>query len=300
MKVRKAVFPVAGLGTRFLPATKAIPKEMLPVLDRPVIEYAVQEAWDAGIEMIIFVTGRGKGALADHFDHVIELEETLRAKGNDAMLQQLVSALPREGTLVQVRQKQPLGLGHAVWCARHLVGDEPFAVLLPDDLVLPPVTGPQAGVPVLQQMVDRFETYQSSIIAVADVPRAETRRYGVIAPQESGVQPDGTVALRALVEKPHPDQAPSTLAIIGRYILTPEVFGHLEHGRRGAGGEIQLTDALMALLDGQSMYGYQFSGSRFDCGDKVGFQMANLEMALRTPDIHERLLPQLRARLAQI
>ncbi|MBF0159484.1 MAG: UTP--glucose-1-phosphate uridylyltransferase [Magnetococcales bacterium] len=303
MKVRKAVLPVAGLGTRFLPATKSIPKEMLPVVDRPIIDYAVSEAWDAGIEQIILVTGRGKGALEDYFDHAVELETTLSAKGNLSSLQSLLDRLPKDGTISYVRQQQPLGLGHAVWCARHLVGNEPFAVLLPDDLIAPPMAGAYTGIPTLRQMVQQFELLNAPVIAAMEVAPSDVSKYGIIDPiggvPESQNGPDDLVAIRGLVEKPAPEQAPSSLAIIGRYILPPELFTLLEQGKRGAGGEIQLTDALVQLLAQQPVYGYRFHGTRFDCGTKVGFQMANLELALRHEALRVQLLPFFRAQLSK-
>ncbi|MBF0124306.1 MAG: UTP--glucose-1-phosphate uridylyltransferase GalU [Magnetococcales bacterium] len=296
MKVRKAVLPVAGLGTRFLPATKSIPKEMLPVVDRPIIDYAVSEAWDAGIEQVILVTGRGKGALEDYFDHAVELETTLSAKGNLASLRCLLDGLPKDGTISYVRQQQPLGLGHAVWCARHLVGNEPFAVLLPDDLIAPPLDGAYAGVPTLRQMVQQFERLGVAVVAAMEVAAADVSKYGIIDPRH---EVDDLVAINGLIEKPAPEQAPSSLAVIGRYILPPEIFTLLERGQRGAGGEIQLTDALVQLLAQQPMYGYRFHGTRFDCGTKVGFQMANLEMALRHETLRAQLLPFFRTQIAK-
>jgi UTP--glucose-1-phosphate uridylyltransferase len=275
-RVRKAVFPVAGLGTRFLPATKAMPKEMLPVVDKPLIQYAVEEAQAAGIEQFIFVTGRGKSALEDHFDHSYELEATLRERGKAAEVVEINAWMPKPGQLSYTRQQRPLGLGHAVWCARDLVGDEPFAVLLADDLIL-------ARTPCLQQMVEARAKVGGNLIAVMDVPRAHTKRYGIL----DAVAEDGSlVRARGVVEKPAPEQAPSTLAVIGRYILEPEVFEHLGRIGRGAGNEIQLTDALARMIGGKSAFhGFRFEGRRFDCGDKVGFLEATVAYALARPEL---------------
>lgn len=274
-RVRKAVFPVAGLGTRFLPATKSMPKEMLTVVDKPLIQYAVEEAKAAGIEQFIFVTGRGKSAMEDHFDHAFELEATLRARGKDALMGEARNSIPPAGQLFYTRQQEPLGLGHAVWCARHLVGDEPFAVLLPDDLV-------DARKPCLRQMVEAYEGKGGNLVAVMDVPREHTKRYGVLAVGAD----DGRIAeVRGLVEKPEPAVAPSTLSIIGRYILQPEIFTILDAREKGAGGEIQLTDAMARLIGRQPFHGLRFEGTRFDCGDKLGFLTANVALALAREDI---------------
>jgi UTP--glucose-1-phosphate uridylyltransferase len=283
--VRKAVFPVGGLGTRFLPATKAIPKEMLPVVDKPLIQHAFEEAQAAGIEEFIFVTGRSKTALEDHFDHSFELEATLTGRGKKAQLDTLHSWMPEAGQISYTRQQKPLGLGHAVWCARHLVGDQPFAVLLADDLIL-------SDVPCLKQMVDVYAQTGGNVVAIMDVPREHTSRYGVL----DVAADDGRLAtVRGLVEKPAPEKAPSTLSIIGRYILQPQIFKHLESVGRGAGGEIQLTDGLVKLLDGdQPFHGLRFTGQRFDCGDKVGFLQANIAFALARDD----MAPELRKVLA--
>jgi UTP--glucose-1-phosphate uridylyltransferase len=270
LTVRKAVFPVGGLGTRFLPETKTVPKEMLPVVDKPLIQYAVEEARAAGIEQFIFVTSRGKAILEDHFDHAVELEENLAAKQKTEMLAAVRDWMPGPGQVSYTRQQQPLGLGHAVWCARHLVGDEPFAVLLVDDIVL-------ADKPCLQQMTEAAAETGGNVVAVMDVPREHTDRYGIL----DVVEDDGRLAsIRGLVEKPAPDAAPSTLSIIGRYILLPEVFEHLEKGERGAGGEIQLTDAMAKMIGKHPFHGLRFQGTRFDCGDKLGFLEANLAYAL--------------------
>ncbi len=284
-RVTKAVFPVAGLGTRFLPATKAMPKEMLPVVDKPLIQYSVEEALAAGIEEIIFVTGRRKEALEDHFDSSCELEHTLMARNKHLLLKEIHSLIPESGTIIYTRQSEPLGLGHAIWCARHIVGNQPFAVLLADDLVM-------ADKPVLRQMTEKFESLQHSIVAVEAVDPKETDKYGILDVSDGD---DGVMKIRGMVEKPKPEEAPSNLAIIGRYILTPEIFDMLAAKETGAGGEIQITDAMARLLDTQPIYGYRFDGRRFDCGSKVGFQMANVAYALKRPEMSERLLPFLKS-----
>src|SRR5690606_6438681 len=277
--VRKAVFPVAGLGTRFLPATKSMPKEMLPVVDKPLIQYALEEARAAGIEEFILVTGRGKGAMEDHFDHAYELEATLKQRGKDDSLSLLGSTLFESGQIAYVRQQQPLGLGHAVWCARKLIGDEPFAVLLPDDLVL----GEQ---PCLAQMVEVYNQVGGNVVAVMDVPREQTNRYGIL----DVVADDGRVAkAKGLVEKPDPAAAPSTLSIIGRYILDPKVLRALDRQEKGAGGEIQLTDAMARTIEEVPFHGLRFAGTRFDCGSKEGFLEANVAYALARDDLREAM-----------
>lgn len=281
MKIRKAVFPVAGLGTRFLPATKAMPKEMLPIVDKPLIQYAVEEAFQSGIEQIIFVTGKNKEALEDHFDRHSGLETTLKEKNKTELLDAIKRIVPDTGTIVYTRQSNPLGLGHAIWCARDIVGNEPFAVLLADDLIM-------SDTPVLSQMLKAYETVRSSLVAVVEVPKNETNKYGIL---DIDYKKDGLSKIRGLIEKPDPEDAPSNLAIIGRYILTPEIFTILDQKEKGAGGEIQLTDAMAKLLDTQSIFGLQFAGHRFDCGDKAGFQMANLSYALTYPDISSKLKP---------
>ncbi|MCP3953127.1 MAG: UTP--glucose-1-phosphate uridylyltransferase GalU, partial [Desulfobacterales bacterium] len=281
MTVKKAVFPVAGLGTRFLPATKAMPKEMLPVVDKPLIQYAVEEALAAGIEQIIFVTGRSKEALEDHFDRSCELEHTLMLRNKEQLLLELDSLVPESGTIIYTRQSEPLGLGHAIWCSRHAVGNEPFAVLLADDLV-------KTDRPVLSQMLAKFEEVQSSIVAIEEIDPEQTEKYGILDVENPG---NSLVKIKGMVEKPPPDRAPSNLAIIGRYILMPEIYEKLGHKERGAGGEIQITDAMAKLLDDQAIYGYRFEGRRFDCGSKAGFQMANLAYALDRPDLKKALLP---------
>jgi len=274
-RVRKAIFPVGGLGTRFLPATKALPKEMLPIVDRPLIQYAVDEARDSGIEEFIFVTGRGKAAIEDHFDHSFELEQTLAARGKTEELAALHAWLPKPGQIAYVRQQEPLGLGHAVWCARHLIGDEPFAVLLADDLIM-------AETPCLQQMMSVFDEKGGNVVAAMEVPHEHTSRYGII---ESGGAKGSVRPVTGLVEKPAPEDAPSNLAVVGRYILMPEVFGELERQDIGAGGEIQLTDAMACLIGRQPFHGHVFEGRRFDCGDKLGFLEANLAFALEREDL---------------
>lgn len=277
ISVRKAVFPVGGLGTRFLPATKSMPKEMLPVVDKPLIQYAVEEAAAAGIEEFIFVTGRGKAAIEDHFDYSYELEDTLLKRQKSDALADLNRWMPAAGKVAYTRQQEPLGLGHAVWCARNLVGDEPFAVLLADDLVL-------ADTACLAQMVDVYNDVGGNVVAVMDVPREHTRRYGVL---EVGADDGRLAEVRGLVEKPEPAQAPSTLSVIGRYILQPRVFDHLEQRKRGAGGEIQLTDAMARMIGDGPFHGLRFEGTRFDCGDKVGFLHANLAFALNRDDMRD-------------
>lgn len=279
MKITKAIFPVAGLGTRFLPATKAMPKEMLPVVDKPIIQYAVEEALASGIEQLIFVTGSGKTALENHFDRSYELEDTLRKRGKDDLLKTIESLVPTSGTIVYTRQSEPLGLGHAIWCARDIVGDEPFAVLLADDLI-------QSEVPVLHQMVKEFDRLRASMVAIFEVPREDTSKYGIL---EAEPAYNATVRIKSMIEKPQPDEAPSNLAAVGRYIFTPRIFDFLGAHKTGAGGEIQLTDSMVTLLEEQPIFGYRFTGTRFDCGDKAGFQMANLAFALEHPEIKDTL-----------
>ncbi|MEQ9519918.1 MAG: UTP--glucose-1-phosphate uridylyltransferase GalU [Parvibaculum sp.] len=278
-KIRKVVFPVAGLGSRFLPATKSIPKEMLPVVDRPLIDYAVEEARNAGIEHFVFITGRGKGAIEDYFDHAFELETTLGDRAKKWALKALASTQLDHGTASFVRQQQPLGLGHAVWCARDIIGHEPFAVILPDELVLH-----ERG--CLAQMVDAWNEKGGNIVAVAEVPSSRVNQYGIIDPSDD----DGRIVeIKGLVEKPDPSSAPSNLAMTGRYILSPEIFKHLQNQRKGAGGEIQLTDAMAATLGEVPFHGVRFDGQRFDCGDKAGYLAANIIYALRRDDIAPRL-----------
>jgi UTP--glucose-1-phosphate uridylyltransferase len=282
--VRKAVFPVAGLGTRFLPATKAFAKEMLPVVDRPLIQYAVDEAREAGIEQMIFVTGRGKSALEDYFDIAYELETTMRTRGKS--LDVLAPTRLPAGALASVRQQEPLGLGHAVWCARDIVGDEPFAVLLPDDLMW--------GRPgCLREMVDAYSQVGGNIICVEEVAPEKTASYGIITP---GARSGNMTEVKGLVEKPKPEEAPSTLGVVGRYILQPEVMRILDNPQRGAGGEIQLTDAMAQLIGKQPFHGVTVRAKRYDCGDKAGFITANLALALERDDVG----PAVRAFLADL
>jgi UTP--glucose-1-phosphate uridylyltransferase len=272
-KVRKAIFPVAGLGTRLLPATKSIPKEMITIVDRPLIQYAVDEARAAGIEQMIFVTGRGKSSLVDYFDSAFELEAVMREKGKS--LDVLEPSNARFGEIVTVRQQQPLGLGHAVWCAREIVGEEPFAVLLPDELMV--------GKPnCLAQLVEAYEKVGGNVVAALEVPDGESHKYGVIDPGTS----DGRLTeIRGMVEKPAPGTAPSNLMLPGRYILQPEVMRALDAQEKGAGGEIQLTDAMAKVIGTQPFHGYRFEGDRYDCGSASGFVIANLAMALQREDV---------------
>ena len=274
MRIRKAVLPAAGLGTRFLPATKAQPKEMLPIVDKPTIQYVVEEAAASGIEHIIIVTGRGKNAIEDHFDRSLELQIALERKGNDGQLKE-IQRISELASFYYVRQKEPLGLGHAILVTRALVGNEPFAVLLGDDII-------DAEVPCLRQMISAFDKYRSSIIAVQQVPREETSSYGII--DHKPVE-DSVYRIEDLVEKPTPDTAPSDLAIIGRYILTPEIFDALEQTLPDEGGEIQLTNGLRMLLRTQAIYGLAFRGRRYDAGSKLGFLKATVQFALKRPDL---------------
>ncbi|WP_339849763.1 UTP--glucose-1-phosphate uridylyltransferase GalU [uncultured Nisaea sp.] len=273
--VRKAIFPVGGLGTRFLPATKSMPKEMLPVVDKPLIQYAVEEARAAGIEEFIFVTGRGKSAIEDHFDHAFELQSMLGDRGKKEALKVVEATIPQPGQFSYTRQQEPLGLGHAVWCARNFVGMEPVAVLLADDLIL-------NGKGCLKQMVDAYNKVGGNMVAAMEVSREETQSYGVITPGEVN---DRLIEVRGLVEKPKPEEAPSNYAIIGRYILQPKVFEDLARFEKGAGGEIQLTDAMARQLGLQPFNGFLFEGHRFDCGNKAGFLEANIAYALDRPDM---------------
>ncbi len=274
-RVRKAVFPVGGLGTRFLPATKAMPKEMLPVVDKPLIQYAVEEAQAAGIEQIIFVTGRGKSSIEDHFDFSYELQDTLLKRGKLDALTVATEMVVPSGSVAYVRQQDPAGLGHAVWSARHLVGDEPFAILLADDLVM-------SDQPCIGQLIDVYNETGGNALAVMDVPREHTDRYGVLDVGND----DGRLAeVKGLVEKPAPSVAPSTLSVIGRYVLLPEVFDILASQEKGAGGEIQLTDAMAQMVGSAPFHGLRFEGTRFDCGDKIGFLEATLAHALSRNDL---------------
>ena len=286
MSLTKAVFPVAGLGTRSLPATKALPKEMLPIVDKPLIQYAVEEAYAAGVREMIFVTGRHKRAIEDHFDTTFELEVALEQAGKQQLLDVVRAVKPHDMHCFFVRQAQALGLGHAVLCARNLIGNHPFAVLLPDDLMI-------GTPPVLAQMVAQFEALKGSIIAVQEVPSEHTRRYGIVAGTAVN---ERVMDIAKIVEKPAPEVAPSRQAVIGRYILQPEVMRVLDAGERGAGGEIQLTDAMARMIGQQPFHALKVSAVRHDCGDKLGFVLANLALALDRPD----LAPKLRERLAEL
>ena len=277
--VRKAVFPVAGLGTRFLPATKAMPKEMLPIVDRPLIQYAVDEARAAGIEEFVFVTGRAKSAIEDHFDHSFELERTLEESGKQEALEGIREWMPEPGQISYPRQQKPLGLGHAVWCARNHIGNEPFAVLLADDLIL-------AKPGCLKQMVDAFEEVGGNVVAVEDVHKENTNQYGIL----DVVEDDGRLAsAKGLVEKPKPEDAPSTLSIIGRYILQPDVFDELAMQQKGTGNEIQLTDAMARTIPAIPFHGFRFDGTRYDCGNRLGYLEANIAFAMAREDMKDRV-----------
>ena len=273
--VRKAVFPVAGLGTRFLPATKAIPKEMLPVVDRPLIQYAVDEARAAGIEQFCFITGRGKTAIVEHFDVAFELERTLTERNKAAELELLRSQAMTPGSIVTVRQQVPMGLGHAIWCARAFVGDDPFAILLPDDLMM-------CEVSCTAQLAAAYKETEGNVVAIEEVPMERVNRYGVLDVAEDKGR---LVSVKGLVEKPPIDKAPSNLTIIGRYVLMPEVMGFLSKLEKGAGGEVQLTDSMAKLIGMQPFHGLRYEGKRFDCGDKAGHITANIALALERPDI---------------
>lgn len=289
-RVRKAIIPAAGLGTRFLPATKAMPKEMLPIVDKPTIQYIVEEAVNSGIEDIIIVTGKGKRAIEDHFDNAFELEENLKNKKKFDLLQKVRQSSKVD--IYYIRQKEPKGLGHAVWCARKFIGNEPFAVLLGDDII-------QNDPPCLKQMMDQFDKVQSSIVAVKEVPEEQTNRYGIIDPaSQNGRMYD----IRGFVEKPPVGTAPSNIAIIGRYILTPAIFDYLSQKQVGSGGEIQLTDAISQLNEKEKVYGYQYEGKRYDVGETLGFIESNVEMALARDDLKGdmlRYLDDLRERIAE-
>jgi UTP--glucose-1-phosphate uridylyltransferase len=282
--IRKAVFPVAGLGTRFLPATKAQPKEMMPVVDKPLIQYAVEEAYAAGIRHMIFVTGRNKCAIEDHFDTAYELESELEASHKDELLALVRSLQPDDMHLSYVRQPRSLGLGHAVLCAEHLVGNEPFAVLLADDLMV----GPAGGPPVLTQMVDVFGRLGGSLLAVQEVPLDQVRRYGIVAGDPvAGLHNERVLKVSSMVEKPSPETAPSRMGVAGRYILTPGVFEQIRNQPRGVGGEIQLTDGIARLMQSEAVYALQYEGKRYDCGSKQGFLQATVELALQHPEVGE-------------
>jgi UTP--glucose-1-phosphate uridylyltransferase len=274
--VRKAVFPVAGFGTRFLPATKSVPKELLPVVDRPLIQYAVDEALAAGFDQMIFVTGRSKHAIEDYFDRAFEVEADLSAKAKHDLLKALEGTRLKPGQAAFVRQQEMAGLGHAVWCARHLIGDEPFAVLLPDELLWNPAS------PCLAQMRQTFDAKGGNVVAVMEVPEAHTHRYGIVDP---GTSEGAATEVKGLIEKPKAGTAPSRLAVVGRYILQPEVLEILSAGEKGAGGEIQLTDAMAKLIGHQPFFAQLFNGTRHDCGDKLGFIQANIALALEREDL---------------
>ncbi len=273
--LRKAVLPVAGLGTRFLPATKALAKEMLPVVDKPLIQYAVEEARAAGVEQFCFITGRGKTSIVEHFDVAFELERTLEERGKLETLAELRSMAMEPGSLVTVRQQVPMGLGHAIWCARAFIGEDPFAILLPDDLML-------CDTPATTQLAAAYRETGGNVVAIEEVPRDRVNRYGVLDVAEDKGR---LVSVKGLVEKPAPEAAPSNLTIIGRYVLMPEVIGHLERMERGAGGEVQLTDGMARLIGAQPFHGLRYEGRRFDCGDKAGFLEAQIAFALKRPDM---------------
>jgi UTP--glucose-1-phosphate uridylyltransferase len=287
MKIKKAVFPVAGLGTRFLPATKASPKEMLPLIDKPLVQYVVEEAVAAGIEQVLFVTGRGKRAIEDHFDISFELESILREKGKEDEFKE-VRDIAEMMSIFYVRQKQALGLGHAILCAREFVGNEPFAVLLGDDII-------DGEKPCLGQLLDVYEKYRGSVLALEQVPMENISSYGCV---EANVMSDRIYQVTNLVEKPKQEDAPSDLAIIGRYVLTPEIFPILERQEPGKGGEIQLTDAILKLSGQESIYGCRFEGTRYDCGDKLGFLKATVDMALKREEIREEFVQFLRSKIS--
>ncbi|MBL5783505.1 UTP--glucose-1-phosphate uridylyltransferase GalU [Heyndrickxia sporothermodurans] len=281
-RVRKAIIPAAGLGTRFLPATKAMPKEMLPIVDKPTIQYIIEEAMESGIEDIIIVTGKGKRAIEDHFDYAFELEENLRRKGKFDLLEKVRQ--PSKVDIHYIRQKEPKGLGHAVWCARKFIGNEPFAILLGDDIV-------NSTTPCLKQLIDIFDKVQSSVIGVQKVPLNETNRYGIVDPKNN----DGRLyEVENFVEKPAVESAPSNIAIMGRYVLTPEIFEFLELQQIGSGGEIQLTDAIQRLNKLQNVYAYDFEGTRFDVGEKLGFIKTTIQMALLRDDLRDNLISYLK------
>jgi UTP--glucose-1-phosphate uridylyltransferase len=288
-RLTKAVFPVAGMGSRFLPATKASPKEMMPVVDKPLIQYAVDEAVAAGITEMIFITGRNKRAIEDHFDKAYEVETELAARGKFDLLQLVQGVLPKSVNCIYIRQPEPLGLGHAVLCAKPVIDNEPFAVLLADDLI-------DGEPPVLKQMAEVYERMQCSVLGVQQIERDQTRQYGIVDPVPMG---EGLDRIRAIVEKPDPEQAPSRIAVVGRYILTPQIFLHLEHVEPGAGGEIQLTDAIAALIKTDDVVAYRFQGTRYDCGSKLGYLAATVAFGRKHPEVGEEfeaLLAQLHGR----
>jgi UTP--glucose-1-phosphate uridylyltransferase len=285
-RVTKAVFPVAGMGSRFLPATKASPKEMMPIVDKPLIQYAVEEAVAAGITDMVFITGRNKRAIEDHFDKAYEVEAELAARGKHDLLELIQSVIPKSVNCIYIRQSEALGLGHAVLCSRAAVNDEVFAVILADDLI-------DANPPALRQMVDVFERHQSSVLAVQQIPREQTRQYGIVRTEPVAKDVE---RIMAIVEKPKPEDAPSTLAVVGRYILTPRIFHHLEQIKPGAGSEIQLTDAIAALLGEDRVLAYSFKGTRYDCGSKLGYLKATVAYGRKHPEVgkdFERFLASL-------
>jgi UTP--glucose-1-phosphate uridylyltransferase len=283
--VSKAVFPVAGMGSRFLPATKASPKEMLPIVDKPLIQYAVEEAMSAGITEMIFITGRGKRAIEDHFDKAYEMEAELEARGKRELLELVRGIIPKHVNCVYIRQADTLGLGHAVLCAANVIGNHPFAVILADDLI-------DAAPTAIQQMVEIFEYRHCSIVGVQTVPRAETSSYGIVRSTPVG---EGLHEIEGIVEKPKPEAAPSNLAVVGRYILTPQIFHHLRTVKPGAGGEIQLTDAIAALLEDEPILAYAFKGTRYDCGSKLGYLQATIQYGLHHPEVRDGLRAYLRS-----
>ncbi|MBC5635716.1 UTP--glucose-1-phosphate uridylyltransferase GalU [Ornithinibacillus sp. BX22] len=286
--VKKAIIPAAGLGTRFLPATKAMPKEMLPIVDKPTIQYIVEEAIESGIEDIIIVTGKGKRAIEDHFDNNFELEDNLMNKGKFGLLEKVKQ--PSEVDIHYIRQKEPKGLGHAVWCARKFIGNEPFAVLLGDDIV-------QAETPALRQLIQQFEIIESSIVGVQQVSDSETHRYGIVDPNTIEGR---RYQVNNFVEKPAPGNAPSNLAIMGRYVFTPEIFDYLDRQQIGTGGEIQLTDAIQMLNEVQKVYAYDFDGKRYDVGEKLGFLTTNIEFGLQNENIREELIAYLVEKISNL
>ncbi|MDD2884298.1 MAG: UTP--glucose-1-phosphate uridylyltransferase GalU [Dechloromonas sp.] len=284
-KIRKAVFPVAGMGTRFLPATKASPKEMLPIVDKPIIQYAVEEAIAAGITDMVFVTGRSKRAIEDHFDKAYELESELEARGKTQMLEFVRNLIPKHINCIYIRQAEALGLGHAVLCAKPVIGDEPFAVLLADDLL-------DGDTAVIKQMSDTYDYYRCSVLGVQDVPREDTKSYGIVAARRVAERVE---QVSAMVEKPKPEEAPSTLAVVGRYILTPRIFHHLEQLRPGAGGEIQLTDGIASLLSEEQVLAYRYEGTRYDCGSKLGYLKAMVTFGCRHPEVGDEFSAYLKS-----
>lgn len=286
-KVTKAVFPVAGMGTRFLPATKANPKEMLPIVDKPLIQYAVEEAIAAGITELIFITGRTKRSITDHFDKAYELETELEKNGKLERLEIVRNIIPEGVTCIYIRQAEPLGLGHAVLCAKPVIGDEPFVVILPDDLIDDGTRG------VTKQLVEQYQQERKSVIAVENVPKEDTSKYGIVEVSES--DNESLFKINSIVEKPSPEDAPSTLGVVGRYVLSPEIFYCLEDTPRGAGNEIQLTDAISMLLGKESVYAYEFKGTRYDCGSKEGYMEASVQYALKDPDIKEEFQAYLKS-----